>query len=144
MYDLSNPIDLTRFRRRAEKFASGSGAVVELSEKRQRSLPQNRYLHLILGWYALETGNTLEYTKREYFKLHCNYDLFAHEVADRWRGKTYDLRSTRDLTTAELTTAIERFRKWSETECGIRLPDPEETAFLQAIEVEMSQKAEWI
>jgi hypothetical protein len=40
------------------------------------------------------------------------------------------LRSTAELTTAEMTTAIERFRNWSSAVAGIYLPSANEQEFL--------------
>ena len=40
-------------------------ATIEIIEKKpKRTYKQNRYLHLILGFFSLETGYTLEETKQ--------------------------------------------------------------------------------
>lgn len=51
---------------------------------------------------------------------------------------------SRYLTTAEMTTAIERFRNWSSAEAGVYLPSPDEQAFLQSIEIEMLRQKEYL
>ena len=57
VYDLNTDIDRERYRRRVEALFT-KRAVVELSEhKPRRSLPQNAYLHLLLGEFAMQTGN---------------------------------------------------------------------------------------
>lgn len=143
-YDLTNIIDKERFKRRCNQLYS-AGEVVELTaKKKRRTLPQNAYLHLILGWFAMETGNRLEFVKQEYFKRHINPDLFVVEIDDKYLGKAQILRSSRDLDSAEMTTAIERFRNWSSSEAGIYIPSPDEQAFLQAIEIEMLKQREYI
>lgn len=101
-------------------------------------------MHLLLGWFAIETGNTLDFIKTYYFKQHINPDLFIIEKNDEHLGKVQVLRSSRDLTTAEMTTAIDRFRNWSSSEAGIYLPSPDEQAFLQAIEIEMMRQKEYL
>lgn len=144
IYDLSNILDQDRFKRRCNALYK-EGKVVELSEKkRRRTIPQNAYLHLILGWFAMETGNRLEFVKQEYFKRHINPDLFVIEIEDKHLGKVQVLRSSRDLDTSEMTTAIERFRNWASSEAGIHLPSPDEQAFLQAIEYEMMRQKEYL
>lgn len=144
IYDLNNILDKERFKRRSNQLYK-AGVVVELTERKpRRTIPQNRYLHLILGWFAIETGNTLDYVKTYYFKLYKNPDLFVVEKVDKHLGKVQVLRSSRDLTTAEMTTAIDRFRNWSSQEAGIYLPSPLEQEFLTAIEQEMHKQKEYL
>lgn len=143
-YNLSDPLDQKRFKTRCNALYK-KGVVVELTAKKERrTIPQNAYLHLILGWFAVETGNTLDFVKQEYFKRYINSDLFVIEINDVYMGKVTTLRSSRDLDTAEMTTAIERFRNWSSSEAGIYLPSPDEQAFLQAIEAEMSRQNKYL
>ena len=66
VYDLNTGIDRERFKRRVNALYERR-AVVECSEhKPKRSSPQNRYLHVILGEFAMQTGNTMDYVKVEY------------------------------------------------------------------------------
>ena len=92
----------------------------------------------------METGNTLEYVKRVYFKKLCNPSLFVRHKADKYLGEENEYRSSANLTTAEMTQAIDRFRNWSASECGIYLPSPNEEDFLQSIEVEMDRQSEYL
>ena len=55
LYDLKNPLDRERFKRRCNALLKKQ-CVVELSEKMKRSSQQNRYLHLLLGYLAMETA----------------------------------------------------------------------------------------
>ncbi|QYS85443.1 hypothetical protein JJC03_09350 [Flavobacterium oreochromis] len=111
----------------------------ELTEKRpKRTLSQNNYLHLILSWYALEYGETLAYIKQEVFKKQINQDLFHTEFINRKTGEIRDSwRSSADLSTAELTQAIERFRNYSAKEAGIYLPEPSDLAYIKEIEIQI-------
>ena len=47
-----------------------------IEKKNGRTLRQNSYLHLILGFFAIETGNTLEFVKKQYFKRLCTPGIF--------------------------------------------------------------------
>lgn len=144
IYDLHNEFDKKRFKNRCNALYK-RGGFVELTEKKaRRTIPQNAYLHLILGWFAIETGNTLGFVKQQYFKRHINPDLFIENIEDQYIGKVSILRSSRDLNTAEMTTAIDRFRNWSSAEAGIYLPAPDEQAFLQTIEIEMLRQKEYL
>ena len=143
-YDLNNILDKERFKRRCNALYK-AGEVVELTaKKKRRTMPQNAYLHLILGWFAMETGNRLEFVKQEYFKRYINPEIFVTEISDKHLGKVQVLRSSRDIDTAEMTTAIDRFRHWSSSEAGVYLPSPNESDFLQAIEIEMLRQKEYL
>ena len=142
LYDLSNKVDLTQAQFRFKKLTE-SGATIDLTEKKRRTTKQNNYLHLILSWFALETAYTLEFVKREYFKLLVNPEIFVIEK-DGKLGKVKDIRSSADLDSKELTTAIDRFKIWASNEAGVYLPDANEDEFLKHIEIEISRKKEWL
>lgn len=138
-YDLSNDLDRERLKKRIEALLTAQ-KVVEVKEYRpKRTNAQNRYLHAILGEFAMQTGNTLEDVKCEYFKKYCNYELFVRAKEYKHIGNIEVLRSSSELDTAEMTTAIERFRNWAASEAGIYLPSPDEEAYIAAIEAEMQR-----
>jgi hypothetical protein len=138
-YNLSMRTDQERFKRRCNELYK-AGKVVELTSTEKRSLNQNKYLHLILTWFAMETGYSMNFVKVEYFKKLCNPDIFCTERVCKFTGQILtDPKSSADCTTSELTTAIERFRNWSQEAAGIYLPEPNEQDFLQQIEIEASR-----
>jgi hypothetical protein len=145
VYDLNTDIDRERFKRRANALMTRR-AVVECSERKpRRTSPQNRYLHVILGEFAMQTGCTLSYVKTEYFKRFCNPELFVRVEFDELMHKEIErLRSSRDLDTGEMTTAIERFRNWAAVEAGIDLPSPGEAEWIGFIEREMQHQQIWL
>lgn len=144
LYNLSNYVERDRFQRRVEALLKTS-PIVELTEKKlQRTLPQNSYLHLILGWFALEHGLTIDYVKSNYFKKLCNNEIFVVVVDDTYLGQVEKLRSSRDLDSAEMTTAIERFRKWSAETAGFYLPSPNEKEWLLHIELEINHNKQYL
>lgn len=144
IYDLINPYDREKFKRRVNALYQRQN-VVELNEhKPRRTTPQNSYLHLLLGMFAMETGNTLEFVKQEYFKRLVNPDLFVERRYDKYLGEIEVLRSSRDLNTGDMTTAIERFRNWAAAEADIYLPAPNEQEFIDSIEREMQCKRIWL
>ena len=121
------------------------GVIVELTEKKPtRSDNQNRFLHAALGYVALEFGETLDYVKETYFKKLCNRDLFVVEKDDKRTGrKEIELRSTADLDTGEMTTAIERFRNWTASE-GCYIPSPDEHRMVQLMEIEIERNKQFL
>ncbi len=139
VYNLANPLDAQNARTRLELLIK-RGSVTELTEKKQkRSLSQNSYLHLLLGYFASQTGNTLEWVKQQYYKKLCNPDLFIGEKQDQFLGKTRYVRSSADLRSDEMNLSIERFRNWSATEAGIYLPEATSEAEIAALQVEVER-----
>lgn len=143
LYDLHNEMHRSAFKARCNALYR-KGGVVELTDRSRRTPAQNRYLHLILGWFAVEYGETVRYVKEEYFKRLVNPDLFVTRRHDRWLGDVTLLRSTRDLTTAEMSTAVDRFRDWSSREAGIYLPEANEEEMLRSMEVEVNRMSRYI
>ena len=143
LYDLKNPLDRERFKRRCNALYKKEG-IVALEEKTKRSNQSNKYLHTLLGYLAMETGNTLEYVKEVFYKRTANKDIFVRIKEDELLGQTEYLRSSASLSQEEFSTSIDRLRDWSSQVAGIYLPSPNEDVFLASIEVEMSKYSKWI
>lgn len=144
VYDTSNPLDKANFLLRAKKLAE-SGKIIELTEKKpRRSLPQNRYLHVLLAYFGTQTGNTLEWVKQQYYKKLVNPDLFIREKEDKYLGKIKVLRSSADLDTNEFSLSIERFRNWAAQEAGIYIPSADEAILIQQMEIEIERNKEFL
>lgn len=143
LYDLRNPLDRERFKRRCNALYQKQG-IVDLSEKTKRSSQSNRYLHLILSYLAIETGNTLDYVKEVFYKRTANKELFLREKEDEILGKVEYLRSSADLSKEEMTLSIDRFRDWSSQTAGVYLPSANEQEFLASIEYELSKYKQWV
>lgn len=130
LFNLNNPYERDRFK----EYINGlykEQACVEVKKKHtKRTLAQNSYLHVLLGYFASEFGFTLEEVKFELFKKQCNHDIFARKRTNKRGYEVEYLRSSRDLDTLEMTTAIERFRNYSSAECGLYLPAPHESESL--------------
>lgn len=144
IYNLSSPLDKANFLLRAKKLAE-SGKIVELTEKKpRRSLPQNKYLHVILAYFGTQTGNTLEWVKQQYYKKLVNPDLFIREKEDKYLGRIKVLRSSADLDTSEFSLSVERFRNWASQEAGIYLPSADEYIIIQQMEIEIERNKEYL
>ena len=142
VYDLSSDFQRKAFQARVDNLME-KGAVVELTEKAFRSPNQNRYLHLLIGVVAIETGNTLEDAKKWYFKETCNSDLFHVQHRDKMGNCIDHIRSTAELTKEEMSTAIDRFKRWG-AENGIYMPNPDDASLLKAIEIEMGRMKSYL
>lgn len=143
-YDGSNPLHAQQARSRLEKMIR-DGKIFDLTEKKpQRTRQANAYLHVILSYFASQTGNTLEWVKREYYKILVNPSTFILERDDPWLGRVKYLRSSVDLDTDEMTLTIDRFRNWSASEAGIYLPSPDENRLLELAEMEIERNNEYL
>ena len=142
IYDFKIELDFLKADARWEALKR-KGAVVELIERKTRTPRQNNYLHLIIGVVAMETGNTIEYTKEKYFKRKVNPDLFIRWKDDRIIGKTEYLRHSSELTKEEMTQAIDKFRNWAATE-GWYLPSPDDKTLLQSVEYQMGKQRQYL
>lgn len=144
IYNLSSPLDKANFLLRAKKLAD-SGVIVDLTEKKpRRSLPQNKYLHVILAYFGAQTGNTTEWVKQQYYKKLVNPDLFIREKEDKYLGRIKVLRSSADLDTSEFSLSIERFRNWAAQEVGIYIPSADEAILIQQMEIEIERNKEFL
>lgn len=145
LYDTSNDLDKNRAIEKF-KYLLNKGKLIELKEKRKtRSLSQNNYLHLILSWYALEMGETLEYTKQYIFKSEVNPDIFYFDFINRKTGEIRkELKSTSIIDTKDMTTAIDRFRNFSSIQHGIYLPDPEDLINLREMERQIEYQKQYL
>ena len=141
-YNLANPLDRERFALKCSQLREKC-AVVELNEKAFRTRAQNSYLHLLIGLVAMETGNTLDYTKEQYFKRLVNKDLFVVSVKDRFAGEVFSLRSTADLTKEEMTMAIDRFKRWG-FENGFYMPSPDDESLLKELQIELGRMKQFL
>jgi hypothetical protein len=136
-YNLNSELDRQRFKVKVKQLWT-KGGIVEVTEKRRRTLSQNNYFFLILNCFAAEIGETTEFVKQEVFKRICNPDLFLITKENPILGTIEVLRSSRDLTTHEMSVAIDRYRKWC-AEQGVYIPEANEEENLASLEAELSK-----
>ena len=144
IYDLKNPFDREKYKEYSESLIK-QRAIVELKRKRpNRSLSQNAYLHVILSYFGVEYGCSMDEVKLDFFKRLCNKTLFERTITNKQGKEIKILRSSDDLDSMEMTTAIERFRNWSSAVAGIYLPSPDEDSFILHIQKEIERNKEFI
>lgn len=138
LFNAAKPFDVEKATKKFNSLIEKEGRF-ELTEKKGNKTPkQNRYLHLIINWFAIESGYTAAYVKREFVKVECNHDIF-NVVENGLFGEQEGLKSWSELDVNEATLAITRFRNWSSQMAGIYLPEPNDLAFLNHIEEELSK-----
>ena len=142
-YNLKNGIELQKFRDRCVELQN-KGSVVELTEKRPKSLQQLKYLHLMLSYFGLQYGYSLEETKTHFYKLCVNRDIFVREGTDRFTGEIYTyLRSSADLTQDEMSKSIDAFRLWAKEEAGFDFPSSDEYIALLHIQHDVENSVKY-
>jgi len=142
VYNLADNLDRVRAEERVQYLIS-KGAVIELTEKAIKTPNQNRYAHLLMGIVAMELGETLEYVKLEYFKRHCNREIFVVTRQDKFVGEVETIRSFTDLSKEETSRAIDRFKRWG-AEQGWYMPSPEDESILRSLEIEMARHRQYL
>lgn len=149
IFNLKNPYEARQFKdycnKVYEECIKAPLGIVEVKKKhRQRSSSQNAYLHVCLGYFASEFGLSIDEVKQDIFKRKLSKDIFEVERVNKRGQKVRRLRSSRDLDTQEMTTAIERFRNWSSAVAGLYIPNPNETEALFEAQRQMEQYEQYL
>lgn len=144
-YDLANVWQRQEFAEAARALLNEGTATVELTRKRaNRTLSQNAYLHVLIDYFATQYGCGADEAKVDFFKRAANKPIFERETVGRGGRKVKYLRSSTELDTEEMSTAIDRFRNWSAAVAGIYLPDASEGKFLDYAEREVELHKQYI
>lgn len=144
IFDLNNPYQRNDFKDYINKLYSEKKVVEVKKINPRRTLAQNSYLHVILGYFASQYGCSMDEAKVDFFKRQCNKEIFEEKIVNRAGKEVVRLRSSSDLTTAEMTLAIERFRNWSAYEGGIYLPSANEEDMIIYARQEIEKNREFI
>lgn len=144
IFNLNNPYEADKFKEYVNRMYQQK-SVVEVKKKLpNRTLAQNSYLHLLLGYFGSEYGCSLDEAKIDFYKRTCNRDLFERRIVNKKGMEVTCLRSSAELTTGEMTLSIERFRNFASSEAGIYLPSPNEREFLIHIQQEIERHKEFL
>lgn len=144
IFNLKNEYDIPKFKAYVNKLFK-ERAVVEVKKKYpNRTLAQNSYLHLLLGYFGSEYGCSLEEAKIDFYKRTCNRDLFERKTVNKKGKEVTYLRSSAELTTGEMTLSIDRFRNWSASVAGVYLPAANEKQMLIFAQQEIERNKEFI
>jgi hypothetical protein len=115
IYNLNNKLDKNKAIKRFE-FLCSKGKKIDLKEKMfKRSLSQNAYLHLLLDYFAIQSGYT-RIEAKELYKRYVCYDIYEYE-----KNGTKFYRSSADLDKHEFMKSIDRWIKYME-ENGLDVP----------------------
>lgn len=110
----------------------------------QRSDRQNRYLHLILGLLGTIVGMSIEQVKQDIFKEIVNRDIFYQGVRYIGDKEVSVWRSTKSLTTDEMSLAITRYRNFCSSELHVYISTPEDNEFLLYCQQQIENNKEYM
>lgn len=133
IYPLSNPQEATKATEYLKQ-AIRNGWLVEIKRKLpQRSLNQNSFFHLLVGYFGIQQGYSLEEMKAV-VKRHMS-DVFVYEK----NGYKF-MRSSAGLDKEEMTKVIDRLYRLA-ADMGVTLPlvDNAETQALMSNEIEKNR-----
>ena len=144
-FDFQNSVDVQKYRFRSEQLIEAKKFVELRAINPIRTGQQNKYLHVLIAYFATEYGETADYVKQTMFKKWINKEIFKTEYANKKTGEVRDeWRSSAQLDTGEMTLAIDRFRDYSSKEAGIYVPQPHEEEYLKHCEVEIERNKQYI
>lgn len=144
IFDLNSEIDRQKLDDRVAKAKNQLKRVEFTIKAEKRTMAQNRYIHVLLGYFALEMHISLDEAKLEYFKKLVNRDIFIINKTLPLIGDVVIIRSSADITDQEMTLAIDRFITWSKDIANIPLPKSTDYLFIQEAELRVSQNEYWL
>lgn len=110
-----------------------------------KSSNQNSYFHLLIGWFALEYGETSEYVKQEIIKKIVCPEIFKSEFINKKTGEIReDWKSWSSLTKDEATYVIDKFKHYASKEAGIYLPEPTNIVALREIQIQIKNHQHYL
>lgn len=119
LLDLSNSYDVSKAHAYLAKLVE-NGEKCEIKKVvKQRTVRQNAYLHVCLGFFCSETGYTIEEAK----------ELFSFQLPELLRYEKNGMnfrRSTADLDTKEMNILIDKIREMALEQLGLYIPTSEE------------------
>ncbi len=144
-YNLNNQQEQKQAREYFEKLLS-QHSIIEIKKKNPtRSLHQNSYLHLLLSYCALESGLSLEEFKFSIFKVIINRDLFlSKDNNEKMDIEFTKVKSSADLTTLEMSIAVDRLKKFAAEKMDLYLPDAEDSASLRYMENKIEANSRYL
>lgn len=117
IYDLSKPIDRQNMKLKLIGYLNGNNVVELKLRRKERTISQNKYLHVIIDYFGSHFGYTTKEAK-EFLKKESN--LLYYEK----KGRKF-LKSTSELDTKEMSDFIEWIITFSAKQ-GLYIPSSKE------------------
>ena len=137
IYNLAVDLDRERFKKRVNALFAKK-VMVELQDISRRTYKQNSYLHLIISYFASQSGEKADVVKQVIYKQIVNKDMFV-----RFRDDIPYLRSVKDLTSDEMNMSITRFKSYC-SENGVYIPDEGEEEYIRCMMYEVEKVKQYL
>nr|WP_320058813.1 hypothetical protein [uncultured Bacteroides sp.] len=144
IYNTVNEYEAQKLREDTERAIKNQDVVEQTKKRLSRTLKQNAYLHLIIGWFACEYGCSIDEVKVDFYKRTCNKAIYERTRVNKQGKEVTYLRSSKDLDTEEMALSITRFRNWSSAIASIYLPSADEREFLLHVKQVIEYNKEFI
>jgi len=145
VYKLKNDFDKKNFIAKIKVLIEQQKEVELNVIKQKKSIPTNSYFHLIVGWFALEYGETIDYVKQEMIKKVICSETFIFDYVNKKTGElSKRYRSFADLSQEESNYVIDKFRNYSSKVAGIYLPDKSDLINLHQIDLEVRKNKQYL
>ena len=136
LFDCSKLEDIKEGVKYFKKLARSKKVIEIVNKPIKRSLKQNKYWHLLIGFCATQMNTPRQYMSEVMFKGYYNKDIFEESFTNaRNKSFTY-LKSSKDITDQEMNLAITRVINGFREDMGILLPLPEELTYEHRIYME--------
>lgn len=125
IYDLNDPRE---YMEACDAFqaAVDKKCKIEIRKPRKpRTTKQNSFYWFMLQYFACEYGCTTTEASLIYMKKEACPDIFERTVKNKYGKEFKTYRSSADLTSAEMSSAIRNFTAWA-AQGGIMIPDPDD------------------
>ena len=138
IYNLNDPRD---FLEASDFFNSACRDKIKIEmrhPKKTRTSPQNRFYHFMLRYFALQYGCTETEASEIYMKRQACPQIFEQTKINRFGNEIKTYRSSADLSSSEMSSAIRNFMAWSSIG-GIEIPDPDDQQSIKWCEREIER-----
>lgn len=136
-YNLSTAVEVERAQTYFNHLRDKKALVEIKKVSLKRSLRQNAYIHVTFGIFSLQTGYTIQESKVIY-KREANPEIYVYER----KGQKF-LRSSADLSKAEMAASIDKWRQYA-GEQGILIPEPGEEEKLRYWQNEIEMQGKYL
>jgi hypothetical protein len=145
VYKLKNDFDKKNFITKVKVLIEQQKEVELNVINQKKSVSTNSYFHLIVGWFALEYGETREHVKQEMIKKEICPETFVFDYTNRKTGElSKRYRSFATLNQEESNYVIDKFRNYSSKVAGIYLPDKSDLINLHQIDIELKKNKQYL
>lgn len=122
IFNLKNQIEKDQAIARFKWLLDKQKIIYLTAPKKKLTEKQSNYAHLLIRYFASETGHDVPYTKYEFFKKR-SPEIFVTKVSNNL-GDYYRVKSFAELDVSEMSLAISRFINFASEKAGILLPVP--------------------